>query len=39
MKWFDAGIAATVLARSDKLLVLDADFDRLSNRITLLKPQ
>mgnify|MGYP001206571385 FL=1 len=39
MKWFDAGIAATVLARGDKLLVLDADFDRLSNRITLLKPQ
>ncbi len=39
MKFFDAGIAATVLARGDKLLVLDADFDRLSNRITLLKPQ
>jgi hypothetical protein len=39
MKWFDAGIAVTVLARGDKLLVLDADFDRLSNRITLLKPQ
>ena len=39
MKFFDASIAATVLARGDKLLVLDADFDRLSNRITLLKPQ
>jgi len=39
MKFFDAGIAATVLARGDKLLVMDADFDRLANRITLLKPQ
>jgi predicted nucleic acid-binding protein len=39
MKFFDAGIAATVLARGDKLLVLDTDFDRLSNRIALLKPQ
>ena len=39
MKFFDAGIAATVLARGDKLLLLDADFDRLANRITLLKPQ
>jgi predicted nucleic acid-binding protein len=39
MKFFDAGIAATVLVRGDKLLVIDADFDRLSNRITLLKPQ
>lgn len=39
MKFFDAGIAATVLARGDKLLVLDSDFDRLSDRITLLKPQ
>ena len=29
MKFFDAAIAATVMARSDKLLVLDADFDRL----------
>jgi predicted nucleic acid-binding protein len=38
MKFFDAGVAATVLARGDKLLVLDADFDRLSRRITLLKP-
>jgi predicted nucleic acid-binding protein len=39
MKFFDAGIAATVLARGDKLLVLDSDFDRLRDRITLLKPQ
>jgi predicted nucleic acid-binding protein len=38
MKFFDAGIAATALARGDKLLVLDADFDRLSDRIKLLKP-
>ena len=38
MKFFDAGIAATALARRDKLLVMDADFDRLSDRITLLKP-
>lgn len=38
MKFFDAAIAATVLARGDKLLVLDADFDRLRNRITLLRP-
>jgi len=39
MKFFDAAIAATVLARGDKLLVMDADFDRLSDRIILLKPQ
>ena len=39
MKFFDAGIAATVLARGDKLLVLDADFDHLSKCITLLKPE
>ena len=38
MKFFDADIAATALARGDKLLVLDADFDRLSDRIKLLKP-
>ena len=37
MKFFDAGIAATVLARGDKLLVMDSDFDRLSARIILLK--
>jgi predicted nucleic acid-binding protein len=38
MKWFDAGIAATALARRDKLLTADGDFDRLSDRLTLLKP-
>jgi len=38
MKFFDTGIAATVLARGDKLLAIDSDFDRLSSRITILKP-
>jgi predicted nucleic acid-binding protein len=38
MKFFDAAIAATVIARGDKLLALDSDFDRLGNRITLLRP-
>ena len=39
MKFFDAaGIAATVLARGDKLLVFDSDFDRLKDRIKLLRP-
>src|SRR2546422_297044 len=38
MKFFDAAIAATVLARGDKLLVLDGDFDRLQDRIKLLRP-
>jgi len=38
MKFFDACIAAGILARGDKLLVLDNDFDRLTDRITLLKP-
>jgi predicted nucleic acid-binding protein len=38
MKFFDAAIAATVLARGDKLLVLDTDFDRLKDRIQLLRP-
>ena len=37
MKFFDAAIAASVLARGDKLLTADADFDRLADRITLLK--
>ena len=37
MKFFDAAIAATVLARGDKLLVLDTDFDRLKDRIRLLR--
>ena len=39
MKFFDAGIAATALARRDKLLVLDGDFDRLKDRIQLLRPR
>jgi predicted nucleic acid-binding protein len=39
MKFFDAAIAATVLARGDKLLVLDTDFDRLKHRIQLLRPR
>jgi predicted nucleic acid-binding protein len=39
MKFFDAAIAATVLARGDKLLVLDTDFDRLRDRIQLLRPR
>ncbi|MFO1477020.1 MAG: PIN domain-containing protein [Verrucomicrobiota bacterium] len=38
MKFFDAGIAASVMARGDKLLVMDSDFDRLSGRIHLLRP-
>ncbi len=38
MKFFDTCIAAGALARGDKLLVLDSDFDRLKDRITLLKP-
>ncbi len=39
MKFFDAAIAATALARGDKLLALDNDFDRLKHRIQLLRPQ
>jgi len=39
MKFFDAAIAATVLARGDKLLVLDTDFDRLKDRIQLIRPR
>jgi predicted nucleic acid-binding protein len=38
MKFFDAAIAATALARGDKLLVLDNDFDRLKDRLELLRP-
>jgi len=37
MKFFDAAIAATALSRRDKLLVLDSDFDRLQDRIELLR--
>jgi predicted nucleic acid-binding protein len=39
MMFFDAAIAASVLARGDKLLVLDSDFDRLRDRIQLLRPR
>ena len=38
MKLYDAAIAATVIARGDDLLTLDADFDRLADRIKILKP-
>jgi hypothetical protein len=38
MKFFGAGIAVTALARGDKLLVLDSDFDRLNDRILLSRP-
>jgi predicted nucleic acid-binding protein len=37
MKFFDAGIAASVIARGDKLMTTDGDFDRLGDNITLLK--
>jgi predicted nucleic acid-binding protein len=37
MKFFDAAIAATAIARGDSLLTADQDFDRLDDRITLLK--
>ena len=39
LKFFDAAIAATVLSRRDKLLVLDSDFDRLKDRIEILRPK
>lgn len=39
LKFFDAAIAATVLSRRDKLLVLDGDFDHLKDRIELLRPK
>lgn len=38
MKFYDAAIAATALARGDAILSVDADFDRLSDRLNLLKP-
>jgi predicted nucleic acid-binding protein len=37
MKFYDAAIAATALARGDQLLTLDGDFDRLSDKLQLLK--
>lgn len=39
LKFFDAAIAATAISRGDKLLVLDSDFDRLKDRIQLLRPR
>jgi len=38
MGFYDAAIAATVIARGDSLLALDNDYDRLKDRIELLKP-
>jgi len=38
MGFFDAAIAAGAMARGDTLLAMDADFDRLAERIKLLKP-
>lgn len=37
MKFFDAAIAATALARGDKLFVADSDFDRLQDRLTIIR--
>jgi predicted nucleic acid-binding protein len=37
MRFFDAAIAAGVLARGDKLLTADGDFDRLADRVSLLR--
>ena len=37
MKLYDAAIAATVIARGDELLSLDGDYERLADRINLLK--
>jgi len=38
MGFFDAAIAATAMARGDSLLALDGDFDRLKDRLHLIKP-
>ena len=38
MKFYDAAIAASVIARGDDLLALDGDYDRLSSRIKILRP-
>ncbi len=37
MKFFDAAIAATAMARGDKLLTADSDYDRLSNKLDIVK--
>ena len=36
MKFYDAAIAATVLAREDQQLAIDSDYDRLKDRIKLI---
>jgi len=35
MKFYDAAIAATVMSRNDELLAIDADYDRLKDRLKL----
>lgn len=35
MKFYDAAIAATVISRKDELLAIDADYDRLKDRLKL----
>jgi predicted nucleic acid-binding protein len=37
MKFFDAAIAATAMARGDKLLTADNDYDRLSDKLDIVK--
>jgi len=37
MKFYDAAIAATALARGDTLLCADADFDRLKDRLEIIQ--
>lgn len=37
MKFFDAAIAATTMARGDTLLTADNDFDRLNNKLNIVK--
>jgi predicted nucleic acid-binding protein len=37
MKWFDAGIAASVLAHGDKLWTADSDYERLKDRLEIIK--
>jgi predicted nucleic acid-binding protein len=39
LKWFDAGIAASALAHGDKLWTADSDYDRLKDRLQLIKYQ
>lgn len=38
MKWFAAAIAAGALARADKVLTFDGDYDRLADKLTILRP-